>query len=251
MASNRLANFRTLASAVAMLAAASALTTTSLAQENARAPVPISQEHHHHLVFENNYVRAYEVEVPAHETTLMHQHDRDYVYIVLGDSAVSNQVQGKASMKMQLPDTTVNFSKGPFAHIAGNDGSNAFRNITIELLKPQGEAKIYASSLDAALASAKPIADGDGSRETLIMETSEVRVSAVEISGKGVWQPKARAPRLTLNLYMLNDLIQSKIFPSSVKVGETPYGFDWVDGGTQQLRGIRDIKMKFLALEFK
>ncbi|HET9401960.1 MAG TPA: hypothetical protein VFO34_13515 [Candidatus Acidoferrales bacterium] len=213
--------------------------------------VPISSEHHHHLAMENSFVRVYEVEVPAHEATLMHQHDRDYVYIVLGDSDVTNEVQGKSAVKMSLPDTAVNFSKGPFAHIAGNNGEKPFRNVTIELLKPQGEVKSHFPSVNAALAAAKPIAGADGAREALILETNELRVFAVEISGKGVWQPAGGVNRLVLNLYMLNDLIQSGIWPSTAKVGDLPYGLSWFDGAVQQLRGMRDVKMRCLALEFR
>lgn len=213
--------------------------------------VPISQEHHHHLALENAYVRVYEVEVAAHEATLMHQHDRDYVYLVLGDADVTNQLQGKSPVKMQLADTTVNFSKGPFAHIAGNGGDRPFRNVTIELLKPQGEVKSYFPSLNAALASAKPSSGPDGAREAVILETNALRLLAVEISGKGVWQPAGGVKRLLLNLYMLNDIIQSGIWPSTAKVGELPYGFTWFDGAIQQLRGMRDVKMKCLALEFR
>ena len=55
-------------------------------------PVPISQEHHHHLIIENSYLKAYEVEVPAHESTLLHQHDYDYVYVVLDGAQVTNKV---------------------------------------------------------------------------------------------------------------------------------------------------------------
>ena len=213
--------------------------------------VPISQEHHHHLTMENEYFRVYEVEVGAHEATLMHRHDHDYVYIVLGDAEVSNQLQGKAPAKLHLPDTTVNFSKGPFAHIAANNGDAAFRNVTIELLKPQGEVKVFAPSVNAALESTKADSASAGVKEAPILETAELRVSAVEISGKGVWQPAGGLHRLVLNLYMLNDLIGSGIWPSTQKVGDLPYGLSWFDGAVQQLRGMRDVKMKCLALEFR
>src|ERR1700687_1094999 len=59
------------------------------------AAVPISEEHHHHLVLANQFIQAYEVEVPAHESTLLHRHDQDYVYIVFGDDDITNAVEGK------------------------------------------------------------------------------------------------------------------------------------------------------------
>lgn len=214
--------------------------------------VPISEEHHHHLVMENEYVRVYEVEVPAHEATLMHQHDRDYVYIVMGDADVTNQVQGKPAAKLHLSDTAVNFSKGPFAHIATNDGDKPFRNVTIELLKPQGDVKVFATSLNAALESVKPDSAGAGVKAAPILETGELRVSAVEITGRGTWKPAEQKPRLTLQLYKLDELIESRIFPSAMKVGDLPYGFEWVDRGIEQIHGLREgVKLKILALEFR
>jgi hypothetical protein len=218
----------------------------------ANQAVPIPEEHHHHFVMENEYVRVYEVEVPAHEATLMHQHDRDYVYIVIGDADVTNQVQGKQGAKLHLSDTAVNFSKGPFAHVATNDGDKPFRNVTIELLKPQGDVKVFAPSLNAALESVKPDSAGAGVKDAPILETGELRVSAVEISGKGTWKPAEQKPRLTLQLYKLDELIESRIFPSAIKVGALPYGFEWVDGGIEQIHGLRDgVKLKILALEFR
>ena len=218
----------------------------------ANRAVPIPEEHHHHLVMENEYVRVYEVEVPAHEATLMHQHDRDYVYIVIGDADVTNQVQGKQAAQLHLSDTAVNFSKGPFVHIATNDGDKPFRNVTIELLKPQGDVKVSAPSLNAALESVKADSAGAGVKEAPILETGELRVSAVEISGRGTWKPADQKPRLTLQLYKLDELIESQIFPSAMKVGDLPYGFEWVDRGIEQIHGLREgVKLKILALEFR
>ena len=153
-------------------------------QAGTAKPVPISQEHHHHLVIENAYLKAYEVEVPAHESTLLHQHDYDYIYVVLGGAQVTNTVEGKPETKMYLPDTTVNFAHGPFAHVAGNVGDTPFRNITISLLHPQGEVKSYYPSADAALSPAAQQTSNRTSKlpgvtQVMTLETGEVRVLAV------------------------------------------------------------------------
>src|SRR5712671_4219033 len=66
-----------------LLCSALLLLTFSL---NAQAPtaVPIPKEPHHHLVFENDYIRVFRVSVPAHDATLLHQHDVPYLYVALG-----------------------------------------------------------------------------------------------------------------------------------------------------------------------
>lgn len=113
---------------------------------NAQAPMPLAHgnvpgEPHHHLKIENEYVRAYYVEVPPHEDTLLHQHDHDYLFVTLGETEVMNAVLGKPEVKLALKDGEVRFTRGGFAHVARNLSDKPFRNVTIELLKPQGEVK--------------------------------------------------------------------------------------------------------------
>jgi hypothetical protein len=109
----------------------------------AQAPtaVPIPQEPHHHLVLENDYVRVFRVTVPAHESTLLHQHDVPYLYVALGPADVINAVQGKPEAHLVMADGQLGYSPGHFAHIARNDSDLPFNNVTIELLKPQGGPK--------------------------------------------------------------------------------------------------------------
>lgn len=112
----------------------------------AQEPVPLARgntpgEPHHHLKIENEYVRVYYVEVPPHEDTQIHQHDHDYLFVTLGDSDVINAVHDKPEVHLVLKDGETHFTRGGFAHVARNLADTPFRNITVELLKPQGEAR--------------------------------------------------------------------------------------------------------------
>src|SRR6266852_2589784 len=108
---------------------------------NAQSPtaVPLQKEPHHHLVLENEYVRVFRVSVPAHDATLLHQHDVPYLYISLGPADVVNAVQGRPEGRIVMADGQLGYSPGHFAHIARTDAGSTFDNVTIELLKPQGE----------------------------------------------------------------------------------------------------------------
>ncbi len=123
---------------------------------NAQAPaaVPISKEPHHHLVLENEYVRVFRVSVPAHEATLLHQHDVPYLYISLGPADVINAVQGRPEARIVMADGQVGYSPGHFAHIARTDAGSTFDNVTIELLKPQGEPRNLCAQIIPGAASA-------------------------------------------------------------------------------------------------
>ena len=105
------------------------------------AAVSITSEPHHHLSLQNDYVKVYEVEVAPHESTLLHQHDRDYVYITIGDAQVTSAIPGRQEVHLKLADGEARFSRGGFAHVARNDADTPFRNVTIELLRPQGELR--------------------------------------------------------------------------------------------------------------
>jgi len=98
--------------------------------------VTLDREPSHHLAIENQYIRAFKVEVAPHSSTLLHQHDRDYLFVTIGDSSVENDVQSKAPVRLELKDGEVHFTKGGFAHVARNLSDKPFRNITIELMTP-------------------------------------------------------------------------------------------------------------------
>ena len=134
-----LLNFRSIA--LYTLGLVAALSPSAQAQD----AVPLAGgntpgEPHHHLKIENEYVRVYYVEVPPHENTLLHQHDHDYIYVSLGPSDVVNAILNKPEIHLQLKDGETHFTRGGFAHVARNLADTPFRNVTIELLKPQGEA---------------------------------------------------------------------------------------------------------------
>jgi hypothetical protein len=107
----------------------------------APAAVPIDSEAHHHPLFSNEYVKAYRAEIAPHDSTLLHQHDYDYLFIAIGTGHVTSFVPGKPEVHLDLADGDVRFSRGGFAHVARNDTDSVFRVIVIELLRPQGELR--------------------------------------------------------------------------------------------------------------
>jgi hypothetical protein len=104
-------------------------------QTTAPASVDVSEEPKHHLAFQNDYVRAFEVEVPVGTETLVHRHTKPYMYVSIGDADVRNDVVGKDPVTIHPKDGEVKFVKGGFAHKAANVGNTDFRNVTVELLK--------------------------------------------------------------------------------------------------------------------
>jgi len=106
-----------------------------------QGPVPISEEPHHRLVLQNDFTHVYNVMVPALDVTLLHQHDLPYLYVTLGPADIINSIVGKPELHQVLQDGEVHYAPGHFAHIVRTDSGMAFRNITIELVRPQGTPK--------------------------------------------------------------------------------------------------------------
>src|SRR5258708_6860026 len=104
-------------------------------------PVPISEEPHHRLVLQNDFIRVYNVMVPPLDATLLHQHDHPYLYVTLGPADIINAIVGKPELHQILQDGETHYSPGHFAHIARTDSGVQFQNVTIELVHPQGTPK--------------------------------------------------------------------------------------------------------------
>lgn len=104
----------------------------------AQAPVPVSQEPRHHFKAENEFLRVFDVVVPAGDTTLFHIHDKDYAYVALGDAVLKAQLLGKDEQDLKLRNGDVGFTKATITHRVRNVGQTPFHNLTIEFLKPAG-----------------------------------------------------------------------------------------------------------------
>jgi hypothetical protein len=159
----------------------------------AQAPVavPLSQEPHHHLVLENDYVRVFRVSLPAHAATLLHQHDVPYLYVSLGPADVVNAVQGRPEARIVMADGQLGYSPGHFAHIARTDAGSTFDNVTIELLKPQlFPHNVCAPVLSSGFAACDPAA-----KARFVMET---QVATTEMDVNLAWLvPKAKHEEIT------------------------------------------------------
>jgi quercetin dioxygenase-like cupin family protein len=119
----------------------------TLSQSNSpQSPVEISGEPRHHPKFENEFVRVWDVTVPAGDVTLWHVHRNDNVVVTFGDASLRIETVGAAPAESQLKFGDVGFRKATYVHRAMNVGTTPFHNMTIELLKAsigsQAETKL-------------------------------------------------------------------------------------------------------------
>jgi hypothetical protein len=169
----------------------------SSARGQAPAPAPaavsVHDEPHHHLVFENSYVRAYYVDVAPHESTLNHRHDLPYFGVVLsGGSAAGAPPAGTAAPPPAQAPRAI-YSPGGISHTVSNPADTPFRNVSVELLHPQGKVRNRCREVvpgqpldqcDMAAAGAVP-----NPSHYAVFETEEILVEYWQIGANFTMQP--------------------------------------------------------------
>ncbi len=208
--------------------------------------VEITSEPSHHLAIQNEYVRAFKVEVAPQASTLMHQHRHDYVFVTLGDAHISNEVEGKPPADVKLADGDTRFAAGNFAHIAKNLSDQPFRNVTIELM--QDEKLRQTPSHWPEDSGEKTFAGG---RSKILFVKDGVRVSEVNLEpGAVVPSHHHNGPHL---LVALSDLdLRSDVegvgpLPGKFKPGDVK----WVPGGfTHTLTNVGKSPARLVTVEF-
>jgi quercetin dioxygenase-like cupin family protein len=220
----------------------------STAQKNKAAQPPveveITSEPSHHLAFENSYVRVFQVQAGPRSATLMHRHRHDYVFVTLGDSEVSNEVEGKPPVTLKLHDGETRFTPGDFAHRVRNLADTPFRNVTIEFLRDEKESS---SKWDEERG--LHVLHG-GTQEVLFVKDG-VRVSGVELQIAGVLPKHHHAgPRLVVavtDLVFRNDVVGKPTSNIEMKSGDV----EWLEGGmTHTITNVGTREAKFVVLEF-
>jgi quercetin dioxygenase-like cupin family protein len=210
------------------------LATATLAQ--IQQSVEITSEPSHHLVFQNEYVRVFDVTVAPRATTLIHKHNHDYLFVTLGDSDVVSERVGEKPAALQLKDGEVRYTPGNFAHAAINKSDRPFHNITIELLKPSANVKTCTESCDS----------GDTARR---ISADQWTASMAGLPPNSTLNRPPAGPTLLIAVSNLDLARQSNDDVGPFK--RAPGGFDWIPGGRQETMHNGSSQLaQFITLEF-
>lgn len=102
-------------------------------------PSTVLDEPHHHWLFENQYVRVYDVRIQPGETTAFHRHAYDSVSVRISGGLIASQVQGRSWRKTEKSEAgTVEFrpdSQHPYTHRVRNDGPAEYHVVIVQLLQ--------------------------------------------------------------------------------------------------------------------
>jgi quercetin dioxygenase-like cupin family protein len=224
------------------------LASAALAQQ--QQPVEITSEPRHHLVFENEYVRVFDVTVAPRDTTLVHRHNHDYLFVTLGDSDVTSARPGEKPVVLQLKDGEVRFTPGNFAHAAINNSDRPFHNTTIELLKPSANVK---TCTEACVTRPYKCPD-DGNlcpQSAKRISADQWTVSLVTLPPSARMEQRTNAPpRLIVAVSDLDFAGPSAAAGNDIK--RTPGYVGWVPAGVSHpLTNHSSKPAQFVTLEFK
>ena len=210
--------------------------TATLGAQSIPGAVFARHEPHHHLAYEDSVLRVLRVHVPAHDTTLLHEHDPDYFWIALGASEVVNAKPGVPDATITSADLSIHYTKGNFAHVARNPGAVPFDNITVELLgASQGRVRNRCEEAvvgEPLSCPTRPEAPQPGVTVHRAFETGRLRVDLVTMAaGSAVSGPTAQAHAWIIAL-------NANTAPRSLEIAvrgarsaaASPDGMDWHGG---------------------
>ncbi len=109
----------------------------ALAAAQTGAPDDITAETHHHLLFQNNQVRVFEVTLrPGEHVFVRHQYN--FLVVTLSDGEMVMWNEGESEIvSFRFNQGDARFFYGGPARGMRNDHTGEFRNITVEFLDPK------------------------------------------------------------------------------------------------------------------
>jgi quercetin dioxygenase-like cupin family protein len=195
--------------------------------------VDITSEPSHHLVFQNEYLRAFDVTVAPKTSTLVHRHEHDYVFVTLGDADLTNARVGEKPAGLQLKDGETRFTPGGFAHAAINNSDRPFHNITIDLLQPATNVKRCTESCTVPVPCAAQAKSACPSMERRISSDQWVMSFVTMPPGSHLERHTRALPNLVVAVSNLDLTVVSG--SSTREIKRTPGGLAWSQAGNHQL----------------
>jgi quercetin dioxygenase-like cupin family protein len=229
----------------ALILVAALLATVASAQEEQRphqSPVQaLREEPHHKLMFQNDAVRVYQLQLQPHEVTNRHRHEAFYTYVSLTPVTIGNEVRGRQTVETALEANEVRTSKGGFNLAERNLSSQPASLIVIELVRPN--TGLFSTPLggfrlhDAAFGE--------------LFETSSVRAYTMTIAAEGRTDPYSeKYDRLILalsDLTLQDNVNGEKPAKLELKRGEVR----WVTrGATHAITNVGTQPATFITVEF-
>jgi len=212
--------------------------------ESSNSGVPLTAEPHHHLALENAYTRVFKVEVAPQSSTLMHRHDRDYLFVNLGAVELENDVLGKDPVHTKLADGQVTYTAGGFSHIARNLSQRPFRNVTVEVIRPAAAGAGYPRERE------RGVELGAGVVTDIVLDNAALRATEVRLNPGGTLPARHLGPHLVVAVTALDvrSELQGQSKELHLKTGDVSWGQAGLTGSAVN---IGSAAATLIEIEFK
>lgn len=176
----------------------------------AAAQVPVHQESHHRVTFENAQFRILDVNIPPRQSSQEHRHEFDTVTISMNAGTETREhVTGQATPNQRKPrpagnTSVVEYTGKPGSHRVENTGSTPYNLFAVENLKKSGwstaapakglATKLLSESRAFRVYDIRLSKDASQTAHTHAVPTIAVLVSGKAMSDGPDAQAKALAP---------------------------------------------------------
>ncbi len=124
--------------------------------------IAVADEPHHHLEIDNDWVRAYAVEIGPFQSTLCHLHALPYLLYVAGEADILSVPRNRDAEKHHFAPDYCEFAPAGLEHVVENLGDRPFRNLIFEVLSATEKLhRAGASFGQAAGVRVTPLYSGD------------------------------------------------------------------------------------------
>jgi hypothetical protein len=175
--------------------------------------LPLEQEPRHRMVFHNEFVRAFAVEIAPRDRTQCHRHDNEYLTYVACIADIVDARQNEEPETHLLHDGECFLSPAGVVHVVENLSDTSFRNIVVELLPRCNELRRGRPPM-RKLADGRPLIDalvGQGAqlKPELANEVAQIR-------------PSFEAERISVHSIAVNRTILAEVLGPALIA--SPYG---------------------------
>lgn len=169
------------------------------------------------------------------------------MFVTLGPSEISNEVEGKAPLKIKLAEGETRFTSGGFVHVTRNLAETPFRNITVEFLRRPKASNPRASDEDE-----RGLQVLHGGTEEVIFYKDGVRVSEVDLQIAGV-EPRHHHTGPQLLVAVTDLVLRSEVSGKGASTLEMKSGdVKWLPSGlTHTVTNVGTQKATFVIAEFQ
>ena len=203
--------------------------------------VPIEKEPMHRPRFENEYVRLFEVLVPAGESTRFHVHLHDGISVRVSNAQIIDEIlRGtKTPFDIKYGAATFGARTEPLTHRVVNSGKSDFRNIFIEILPRNNTAPAAAFPI---------LSDG----HVILIDNDRVRVNRLTLK-PGESSRLHAHPMAGLGITLYDSKIEISSPGAATRTVETkPGDHVWQNAGTTHLiKNIGSTVFEAIDIELK